>query len=152
MTLRRVHKLSGFRRPGQTYLDYLMLAHVKAAVALWGVLYILYTPPPIRTHLGPALVVFSGLFAIVGSITGIIGLTLTGSQHKKHSAQGAILEMSGLIVAACGPLTYFVTSAYLVVSLNQSFRHIEAGLAYALFSAIVARIIAVKKYTQRGAP
>jgi len=125
--------------------DHWAWIHAKLALIFWGVLYAIYTPEGPLKELGKTLNVLIAGFTIVGSVMAILGLII--STNIKLRKQGLILELAGLIIAGCGPLTYFITQASLIQ--NNQARIALSGFAYSLTGFVVARAIVVARALRR---
>ena len=103
----------------RTLLEHIAFIHAKLALILWGVLYAIWPPIQLVNELGYTLVYISAGFSIIGSLAGIAGLIMSDSKVLKRRYQGLIIESAGLLVALCGPLTFFVTIAYLILEFDD---------------------------------
>lgn len=118
--------------------------HAKLAVIVWAILYMLYAPIPVIEELGGWLVIFSGTIAIIGSCIGICGLFISNTGDVKKRIQGSVMELSGLYICLCGPVSFAITALYLAITLDLPRAYPFTGLAYALSAFTLSRIITVR--------
>ena len=130
-------------KPKRFRLDQIAWLHAKVALIVWGTCYIFKTPTGPLEELGRYLTVCIGLSAVIGSIIGIIGLSMTTSNkyHVRHS--GHAVEVSGLILAVCGLASYFVAQVALIH--DETIRITIAAFGYAFTAFIFARIMSVMR-------
>lgn len=121
--------------------DHWAWIHAKLALITWGIFYVIFTPEGPLDELGKTLNVFIATFAIIGSIIGISGLIRSTNTNRSIRRQGLVIELSGLILAFCGPFTYFIIQAYL--SPDNEARIALSCFAYSFSMFILARIIVV---------
>lgn len=134
----------------RTLLEHIAFIHAKLALILWGVLYAVWPPVQLVNEIGYTLVYISAGFSIFGSIAGIVGLIMSDSKVLKRRYQGLIIESAGLLVALCGPLTFFVTIAYLILEFDDPQGHSFAAISYALCASFLSRIVVVRKGMKKG--
>lgn len=129
-------------------VDHWAWIHAKLALIVWGITYLIYPPIGPLKELGRPLNTTLALFAIGGSITGIYGLIRSTNENPEDGQEGLAVELAGLVIALCGPLTYFVAQVSLIN--NESVRATVAAFGYAMTSFVLARIVVVFRALRRG--
>lgn len=136
-------------KPKRFQIDQIFWIHAKVALIICGICYIFNPPPGPLAEMGTPLTVAIGLFAIFGSIIGIIGLSMTSSRRQHVRRKALAIEVSGLILAICGPLSYFVIQVALIH--DDGLRTTVAAFWYAFSAFMFARIVSVMRaITRRG--
>ena len=123
--------------------DHWAWVNAKVALILWGLAYIIYTPPGPLKELGWLLNDTIAMFAIVGSIVGICGLITSTSQNTSTRYNGLLIELVGLILAVCGPATYCAVQVMLID--DDVIRIAIAMFGYAFTAFMFARIVVVHR-------
>lgn len=121
-------------------LEQLSYVNARLSITLWGITYFLYPPRAVAEELGRGLISVSAAMAVIGSLIGIFGFVLTSSGNLNRLYQGLILEFSGLLICFGGPFSFFVTSAYLTLHLDEPQGHSFTAISYALCAFIFSRI------------
>ena len=113
----------------------------KLSLVWWGVLY-LWTPPegPLE-ELGTILNFFVIGFCIIGAITSLVGLVISTEDTYMRRYRGYQIELIGLVLAICGPLSYSITQGLLIH--ENIARRPLSEFAFALTMFMVARLTQV---------
>ena len=129
-------------------VDHWAWIHAKIALIVWGVTYLIYPPVGPVNELGRPLNTALALFTICGSVTGVFGLVMSTDPDPEQRQEGLAIELSGLVVALCGPLTYFVARVGLIE--DEAVRATVAAFGYTLTAFVIARIVVVTRSLKRG--
>lgn len=129
----------------RTLTEHLAFNHAKLSIILWGILYALYPPQVIVIKLGYNLILAGALMAILGGLIGLAGLYFSNSNEIERRYKGLIFEAGGLTIAMTGPLSFFFTSAYLTVTLDEPQLHTITAVSYALCASLLSRIVVVRR-------
>lgn len=86
----------------------------KLMVALWMIVYAIFTPKVTALALG-AFIWVTAITATLGIVMSIVGMSI--ALNPKRSFIGRVVEMSGLIVAAVGPATHAIVMAAITIGM-----------------------------------
>lgn len=125
------------------HIDQWAWIHAMVSLILWGIFYMSITPPGPLKELGWVLNRLLAMFSVVGSSVAIVGLIISTSNITKTKFMGLAIELSGLVLAICGPLTYFIAQVVLIN--DDTIRITVASFGYAFSAFILARIVSVYK-------
>lgn len=129
-------------------VDHWAWIHTKIALVVWGVTYLVYPPVGPVNELGRPLNAALALFTICGSVTGVFGLVRSTDPDPEQRQEGLAIELSGLVVALCGPLTHFVAQMSLIE--DEAVRATVAAFGYTLTAFVIARIVVVVRSLKKG--
>ena len=89
-------------------------------------------------------------FTVIGFTVSLTGLILA-AQPRRYCYSGRQIEIAGIWLFLGGPVCYGILQAGLLQETGEPLRGAQIALAYALTSALAARILIVKDGVRRAA-
>lgn len=115
--------------------------YFKISIAAWAVALLLNQPALVTSTAQPAFVrVYLGL-CIFGSVISIVGMIMSSQHGRRIQPVGVVIELSGILLAAIGPICYALTQISILVDGTDpdvSRLHL-VFLGHALFAGLFAR-------------
>lgn len=124
-------------------LDHWAWIHAKMSLFLWACFFFASTPPQTVDALGITLNRVAACFAIVGAIMSVVGLIISTNPCLQMRHKGYTIELTGLIIAVCGPLTTMVAHISRIDDDPTSIP--RAGFSYTLAAFMLARALVVQR-------
>ena len=124
--------------------------NVKVALGvLWPIFY--FTADPVRPTGTDGLFLWLwGAFTVAGFLVSVTGLILA-AQPRKFRYSGRQIEIAGIWLFLGGPVCYGILQAGLWAETGNPIRGAQVALAYALASALVARVFIVRDGVRQAA-
>jgi len=117
--------------------------HVMLSLAVWAVLILNFTPVGVYAALQQPIIGIWTTVTIIGALTAVIGLLLSLANSPRKRVLSISVELFGLILAAAGPFTYFITQFSLLFAETPDARLALTFFAYYGLSIILYRILIV---------
>ena len=121
---------------GRHAVEKIFWANTKVAFLLWGLATVFTRRPSLDDQIGPILTTIVALFVIVGSLISLVGLGLSVSKSRQHRSHSFRVELLGLLLLSCGPITYMLAA---VARANTGPEIRAAALTYAFAAVVMAR-------------
>lgn len=117
--------------------------HTLAALGGWAVLIDIWTPTAVFAALQDPIVSVWTIVTLIGAITAIVGVMLSVAHRATTRVISVSVELTGLLLAAVGPLTYFIAQFSLLFTDVFDQRIALVMFAYFGLSIIIYRIVVV---------
>ena len=117
----------------------------KLLLASWMIVYAIITPPETTAALGASVAVWVS-FSVAGIITSIVGMVL--ALRYRRFLLGRMLELSGLIIAAVGPLIHASTMVWIMVDAYTAGDPTWNGRVGPMFQSIVIAAFLMVRFVE----
>lgn len=121
--------------------------NAKLGLIVWATLYFFQPPTVPVQQLGRTLNDIAAVLTITGTIISLFGLLTATRPSRRKLMLGYRIEISGLIVAVCGPATYCI--AQLAAGSEVQGAYSRAAIAYTIAAFMLARCIMVRRAMRR---
>lgn len=138
-----------FKRLKRLRPDQMAWLHAKAALIVWSVLFLIFTPGKVESALGWLIAGLVSVAVLAGVVLSVCGLLVSLGTNIRCTLRGINIELAGLWIAIGGLGGYFVTQFFLAFQPEGDQRIALTAFAYALASMLLVRIVLVREHRKR---